>query len=182
MFYLSPSASFSDLIDWYKLHIPASRVFCLSESVPFHLTFVSSASSLAAFLPYAPSGSSYGANKKLTRIQLLRQSSVDVQCVSTPSSRGAIALYPIYVETRQSPAQRPISGAWCLSERVHSGMRSVILNQMGSSWLLIRRSRWQCDGQGFISYIGEIQVNPNIKIGGFRAGGLFIKVRHVSVL
>lgn len=35
----------------------------------------------------------------------------------------------------------------------------------------------QTDGPNFISFVGELRVNANVKVGGFKAGGLFIKVR-----
>lgn len=57
------------------LYVPASRIFCMSQPIPFHLTFSSSARSLASFLPFA--GPLDG--KSATRIQLIRQSTVDVQ-------------------------------------------------------------------------------------------------------
>jgi hypothetical protein len=60
------------------LYIPASRTFCIAQPIPFHLTLKSSAISLASFLPLAPtSGSPSG--KTATRIQLMRQSTVDVR-------------------------------------------------------------------------------------------------------
>ncbi|RDB14666.1 hypothetical protein Hypma_016341 [Hypsizygus marmoreus] len=61
-----------------RLYVPASRIFCISEPIPFHLSFQSSARSLAAFLPYAPTPV-YLNPKQVTRIQLMRQSSVDVR-------------------------------------------------------------------------------------------------------
>lgn len=64
-----------------QLYIPATRVFCISEPIPFHLTFKSSAMSLAAFLPFGPVTTSYVSSKRHTRIQLLRQTNVDVRCV-----------------------------------------------------------------------------------------------------
>ncbi|KAG6917071.1 hypothetical protein DXG01_004043 [Tephrocybe rancida] len=59
-----------------KLYIPASRTFCISQSIPFHLMFESSAYSLAAFLPYCPTAS-FIKRKQATRIQLMRQSTAD---------------------------------------------------------------------------------------------------------
>lgn len=60
-----------------KLYIPSSRIFCVSQSIPFHLTLESSAYSLAAFLPYGPMANLMG--KRPTRVQLMRQSTVDVR-------------------------------------------------------------------------------------------------------
>ncbi|KAI0337486.1 hypothetical protein BDW22DRAFT_1363973 [Trametopsis cervina] len=62
-----------------KLYIPASRVFSLTETIPFHLTLRSSAYSLAAFMPYGPTASVLNPNKQHTRISLFRQSIVDVR-------------------------------------------------------------------------------------------------------
>ncbi|KAF5382443.1 hypothetical protein D9615_002714 [Tricholomella constricta] len=61
-----------------KLHIPASRIFCISQPIPFHVTFESSVHSLTAFLPYSPTVGFIKA-KQATRVQLLRQSTVDVR-------------------------------------------------------------------------------------------------------
>ncbi|KAJ7601205.1 hypothetical protein C8J56DRAFT_912438 [Mycena floridula] len=60
-----------------KLYIPASRIFCMSRPIPFHLTLQSSAHSLAVFLPYGPMANLLG--KRPTRIQLMRQATVDVR-------------------------------------------------------------------------------------------------------
>ncbi|KIK69777.1 hypothetical protein GYMLUDRAFT_34175 [Collybiopsis luxurians FD-317 M1] len=59
-----------------RLYVPASRIFCASQSIPFHLTFESSAQSLASFLPLGPSG---GSLKRPTRLQIMRQVTVDVR-------------------------------------------------------------------------------------------------------
>ncbi|KAI0763247.1 hypothetical protein BC629DRAFT_1294140 [Irpex lacteus] len=62
-----------------KLYIPASRVFAISEPIPFHLVLNSTAYSLAAFMPYGPTASLLSAHKQHTRLQLLRQTIVDVR-------------------------------------------------------------------------------------------------------
>ncbi|KAJ7126184.1 hypothetical protein C8R44DRAFT_980034 [Mycena epipterygia] len=69
----NPKANVQD-ID-IKFYLPTSRIFCASKTIPFHMTFESTAHSLAAFLPYTTSTSG-----KLcaTRIQLMRQSAIDV--------------------------------------------------------------------------------------------------------
>jgi len=61
-----------------KLYLPASRIFCASKAIPFHITFESSAYSLAAFLPFGPTTRTSG-KLRATRIQLMRQSTVDVR-------------------------------------------------------------------------------------------------------
>ncbi|KAF9533091.1 hypothetical protein CPB83DRAFT_845820 [Crepidotus variabilis] len=71
----SRSTSRPDIVT--KLYIPSSRTYCISQQIPFHLTIQSKSSvSLAAFLPYSPTGNK--SSKKITQIQLLRQTSVDV--------------------------------------------------------------------------------------------------------
>lgn len=61
-----------------KLYLPASRIFSMTMSIPFHLSLESSAVSLAAFLPLSPI-SSNPLSRKVTRIQLMRQTVVDVR-------------------------------------------------------------------------------------------------------
>ncbi|KIM71344.1 hypothetical protein PILCRDRAFT_56189, partial [Piloderma croceum F 1598] len=61
-----------------KLYLPASRVFCLRQPIPFHLTFTSSAFFLAAFLPLLPTAGRLS-TKQYTKIELLRQCTVDVR-------------------------------------------------------------------------------------------------------
>ncbi|KAK7468922.1 hypothetical protein VKT23_003418 [Stygiomarasmius scandens] len=58
-----------------RLYLPSSRIFCILQPIHFYLTLQSSAASLAAFLPFAPSALS----KRPTRVQLMRQVSVDVR-------------------------------------------------------------------------------------------------------
>ena len=60
-----------------KLYVPASRIFCMSQPIPFHLSFESSPVSLAAFLPLSPASSSVG--RRITRVQIMRQTTVDVR-------------------------------------------------------------------------------------------------------
>ncbi|KAJ7180372.1 hypothetical protein C8R43DRAFT_399218 [Mycena crocata] len=61
-----------------KFYLPASRIFSSKHCIPFHVTFESSAYSLAAFLPYGPTTGNSG-KLRATRIQLMRQSTVDVR-------------------------------------------------------------------------------------------------------
>ncbi|EDR13768.1 uncharacterized protein LACBIDRAFT_292561 [Laccaria bicolor S238N-H82] len=63
-----------------KLYLPASRIFCVGQPIPFHLTLESSAMSLADFLPYSPVVTVVG-KPKATRLELTRQSTVDVRNV-----------------------------------------------------------------------------------------------------
>ena len=63
-----------------KLYLPASKIFCVSQPIPFHLTLESSAMSLAEFLPYSPIVTVVG-KPKATRVELTRQSTVDARYV-----------------------------------------------------------------------------------------------------
>lgn len=64
------------------LFVPASRTFCMSQPIPFHLTIQSSAVSLAAFLPFSPTANANTlSQRKITRLQLMRQTTVDVRWV-----------------------------------------------------------------------------------------------------
>jgi len=67
-----------------KLYLPATRIFSMTQPIPFHLTYVSTAMSLAAFLPFSPAGSSSSSAKNsITRIELVRQSTADVRNMLT---------------------------------------------------------------------------------------------------
>lgn len=93
-----------------QLYIPASRIFCMSEPIPFYLTFKSTALSLAAFLPFGPVTTPYASSKRHTRIQLLRQSTVDVRCVFPTLVDIAMYLNLALLETHWSSVQRPTYG------------------------------------------------------------------------
>ncbi|KAF8967179.1 hypothetical protein BDZ97DRAFT_1656721 [Flammula alnicola] len=61
-----------------KLYLPTSRIFCMTMTIPFHLTLESSAVSLAAFLPLSPTANTIP-TRRVTRVQLMRQTTVDVR-------------------------------------------------------------------------------------------------------
>ncbi|KAH7927817.1 hypothetical protein BV22DRAFT_1060350 [Leucogyrophana mollusca] len=121
-----------------KLYLPATRIFCFNQPIPFHLTFSSSAMSLAAFLPLGPVASLLSPKKQYTRIQLLRQTTVDV--------RGSNA---VVMGTKTD-----IWRVDCIGEGAfrHAG-----------------------DGPDWISFSGEIFISSDVKIGGFKAGGLSVR-------
>lgn len=119
-----------------KLYIPASRVFCMSEPIPFHLSLVSSAYSLAAFMPYGPTASLLAPHKQHTQIQLLRQSIVDV--------RNSVVF----------GTKTDIWRVTCIGKGTFA---------RGS------------DGADFISFVGEIRISDDLRIPGFKAGGLSIR-------
>ncbi|CDO77139.1 hypothetical protein BN946_scf184657.g14 [Trametes cinnabarina] len=62
-----------------QLYIPATRVFSITQPIPFHIMFSSSAFSLAAYLPYGPTANILSPSKHFTHIRVLRQSVVDVR-------------------------------------------------------------------------------------------------------
>ncbi|KAG1742306.1 uncharacterized protein EDB91DRAFT_1279244 [Suillus paluster] len=118
-----------------KLFIPASRTFCMNQSIPFHIMFSSSAMSLAAFMPLGPMVAT-SPKKQRTRIQLLRQTTVDVR------------------NTFELGTRTDIWRIDCIGEGAfrHAG-----------------------DGPLWVAFSGEIYISPDIKIGGFKAGGFSIK-------
>jgi len=126
------SSNVSDV--FVKFYIPASRVFCMTEPIPFHLTFTSSVYTLAAFLPFAPSNNPSA--KKWTRVEMLRQSTVDV--------RNAVIL-----GTK--------TDIWRVSKTGDSTFRRVN------------------DGHDFIHFSGQLVLDSDVRVAGFKAGGLYVK-------
>ncbi|KAF5360486.1 hypothetical protein D9756_005008 [Leucocoprinus leucothites] len=61
-----------------KLHVPKSKIFCFTQRIPFYLSIESSAVSLAAFLPYAPTTGTKN-SKVAMKVEVLRQTTVDVK-------------------------------------------------------------------------------------------------------
>ncbi|KAJ7282419.1 kinase-like domain-containing protein, partial [Mycena rebaudengoi] len=57
-----------------KFYIPESRIFWVGKAIPFHATFEGTSDSLAWFSSYGPTG-----ELNAPRLQLIRQSSVDVR-------------------------------------------------------------------------------------------------------
>ncbi|KAJ7852837.1 hypothetical protein B0H14DRAFT_3656828, partial [Mycena olivaceomarginata] len=90
-----------------KLYLPG---------IPFHITMESDAHSLAAFLPYAPVAGKSGA----TRIQLMRQSTVDVKFkkfLTAQGERSDTAIWRVdyigeaaFRNARDSPSRMSFSG------------------------------------------------------------------------
>lgn len=64
-----------------KFYLPTSRIFSMTQPIPFCLTLESSAVSLAAFLPFGPTSRTLG--RKMTCVQLMRQTTVDVRWVGS---------------------------------------------------------------------------------------------------
>ncbi|KAF8895631.1 hypothetical protein BD779DRAFT_1619326 [Infundibulicybe gibba] len=118
-----------------KLYIPSTRIFCISQPIPFYLTLTSSAFSLAAFLPFGPRAGDF-LPKRPTRIQLMRQSTVDV--------RGEVI----------KGTKTDMWKVDCIGEG---------------------KFEHAADGANWISFSGEIKVNRNIRVAGFKAAGLTVK-------
>ncbi|KAF7335710.1 hypothetical protein MVEN_02226500 [Mycena venus] len=76
-----------------KFYLPVSRIFCASQGIPFHVTFESDAHSLAVFLPYGPTGTS--GKLPATRVQVMRQSLVDVKHATIYSERANTAIWRV---------------------------------------------------------------------------------------
>jgi len=120
-----------------KLYVPKSHIFCMNQPIPFHLSFVSSASSLASLLPLMPTTNKhYSPSKMCTRIQLLRQASVDVK-----------------------------------NDYIPTGTKTEMWRVFSIGEGTFRRTG---DGRDWISFAGEVNISP-VKIGGFKAGGLWVK-------
>lgn len=64
-----------------KFYTPASHVVCMRRAIPYHVTFTGPPLALATLLTYMPSRMGAAAVRACSRIQLLRQTSVDVKCV-----------------------------------------------------------------------------------------------------
>jgi hypothetical protein len=121
-----------------RLYIPASRIFCVSQNIPFHLTLESSALSLATFLPFGPTGSS---TKKCTRLQIMRQVTVDAR-------------------------NKMILGTKTDMWRVDCLGEATAFKDAGG-------------GATWMSFTGELSVNPSMKVMGFKVGGITVKVASI---
>ncbi|KAH9841351.1 uncharacterized protein C8Q71DRAFT_325791 [Rhodofomes roseus] len=134
-----------------KFYVPAARVFSLSEPIPFYVVFASSAISLAAFLPLGPTTTRLS-GRQPTRVQLLRQTNVDVRYVM-PVGPGAVA--------------------------EHYSRNEVVFGTKTDIWQTVEIGegafRHMGDGADWICFAGELRVNSQIKLGGFKAGGLSLK-------
>ncbi|KAI0269976.1 hypothetical protein BC834DRAFT_864329 [Gloeopeniophorella convolvens] len=121
-----------------RFFLPASHVLCMRRAIPYHVVFAGPAVALATLLPVLPSRSGMPSVRGArARIQLLRQTSVDVKGEYAPA--GAT------------------SEMW----RVRSiGEGSLFRTGDGPDWL---------------SFSGEVAVNDDVAIGGFKAAGLWVK-------
>jgi len=109
----------------------------MRRAIPYHVTFTGPPLALATLLTYMPSRMGAAPVRACSRIQLLRQTSVDVKNEYAPV--GAT------------------SEMW----------RTKSIGE-GSLY----RSG---DGTGWLSFTGEITVDSEVTIGGFKAAGLWVK-------
>ncbi|KAI0249064.1 hypothetical protein BJV78DRAFT_1231044 [Lactifluus subvellereus] len=120
-----------------KFYTPASHVMCMRHPIPYHITFTGSAVSLATLLTYMPSRTGAAPVRACSRIQLLRQTTVDVK------------------------SEYALDGATSEMWRTRSvGEGSLYRTGDGPDWL---------------SFAGEMNVNSDVTIGGFKAAGLWVK-------
>lgn len=64
-----------------KIYTPASHVLCIRRAIPYHVTFTGPAQALATLLTYLPSRMGAAPVRACSRIQVLRQTSVDARYV-----------------------------------------------------------------------------------------------------
>jgi hypothetical protein len=69
------------LIPPSKIYTPASHVLCIRRAIPYHVTFTGPAQALATLLTYLPSRMGAAPVRACSRIQVLRQTSVDARYV-----------------------------------------------------------------------------------------------------
>ncbi|KAH9983012.1 hypothetical protein BJV74DRAFT_852374 [Russula compacta] len=121
-----------------KFYIPASHVLCMRRAIPYHITFTGAAQALTTLLTYLPSRTGAAPVRACSRIQVLRQTTVDVN------------------RSEYTPV-----GATSEMWRTRSvGEGSLYRTGDGPDWL---------------SFAGEISVDPVVTIGGFRAAALWVK-------
>ncbi|KAH8118425.1 hypothetical protein DFH11DRAFT_1723335 [Phellopilus nigrolimitatus] len=150
-----------------NLYLPNTHVYCMNDVIPFHLFLISSAFSLASYLPYAPavfrsSSGPYDYNNPgdlafskpgMTRIQLLRQTSVDVRSISK----------------RATPPRGNNTDIWKtvqIGEGVFRGYGTDARREDGANL---------GGGRDWVAWYGELKVDRSVKIAGFKASGLHVK-------
>ncbi|EJD01352.1 uncharacterized protein FOMMEDRAFT_169490 [Fomitiporia mediterranea MF3/22] len=145
-----------------KLYLPALHVYSLTEAIPFHLFLTSSAFSLASYLPYAPAvvrGSRSPSDQSdldlsrsgATRIQLLRQTSVDVRSITK----------------RTTPTRGNNTDIW---KTVQIG--EAAFRRYGAD---AGRASLGGGGKDWVAWFGEVRVDRSVKVGSFKASGLNVK-------
>ncbi|KLO10909.1 hypothetical protein SCHPADRAFT_906442 [Schizopora paradoxa] len=132
-----------------KLYLPASRVFSITEPIPFNLFLSSSAFSLASFLPFAPPHSSSAGSPSVrqgtTRVQVVRQMAVDVRGIS-----------------KSHPVMRGNNTDIWKTVTIGEGVFRRYDGEGGG-------------GHDWMAWSGEVQVDKSVSVAGFKASGFSVK-------
>ncbi|TFK70947.1 hypothetical protein BDN72DRAFT_838326 [Pluteus cervinus] len=128
-------------------YLPASRTFYMKEPIPFFFKIESSAQVLAAYLPFAPSAV-VATKQATTRVQLLRQSTIDVV------RNGFVA----------GDARTDM---WRIENIGEGGFRPAVPPYTDPFV--------QGEGHDVMCFSGEITISPALKNSGFRAAGLSLQ-------
>lgn len=62
-----------------KFYTPASHVLCMRRAIPYHISFTGPTLALTTLITYMPSRTGAAAVRACSRIQLIRQTTVDVK-------------------------------------------------------------------------------------------------------
>ena len=98
-----------------KLYLHATRIFPIVESIPFYLSFLSSSTTLAAFMPFGPqtpgsAGSSAFGGYQCTRMRLMRQVIMDAKNPNIRVQSGSV-VQPGLGRDRASSLSGPFSSS-----------------------------------------------------------------------
>ncbi|KAI0000294.1 hypothetical protein BJV77DRAFT_939272 [Russula vinacea] len=118
-----------------KFYTPASHVLCMRRAIPYHISFTGPTLALTTLITYMPSRTGAAAVRACSRIQLIRQTTVDDEYA------------PVGATSEMWRTRSIGEGSLCRSG----------------------------DGTEWLSFTGEINVDSEVKIGGFRAAGLWVK-------
>ncbi|THH11736.1 hypothetical protein EW145_g485 [Phellinidium pouzarii] len=149
-----------------KLYLPGLHVYCMKDAIPCHLFLISSAFSLASYLPYAPAVSrttpdpfalnnsiEVGPSKPgVTRIQLLRQTAVDVRSI-----------------TKRAPPIRGNNTDIWKTVQIGEGVFKRYGADAGKNEASFG------GGQDWVAWYGEVRVDASVNVTGFKASGLQVK-------
>jgi len=136
-----------------KFYLPASRIYCASQGIPFHITFESNANPLTAFSSYGPS-STLGA----TRIRIMRQSTVDATFVAFAPRRPNVLYHSRCSGLADSSTTEGAKrGIW----------RTDYMGEATFSH--------ESDGPTCMSFTGTIEIEPTLKVMGFSVPGLSVQ-------
>jgi len=132
-----------------KLYLPSSRVYCITDPIPFNLFVSSSAFSLASFLPFAPtphsSAGSSSTRQEMTRVQVIRQMAVDVRGIS-----------------KSHPVLRGNNTDIWKTVTIGEGTFSRFDSEGGG-------------GHDWMAWTGEVRIDKSVVVAGFKASGFSVK-------